>query len=225
MENHKKAAFFDLDNTLISGSSSFYFIKDFMSDGSLKFRNLIKMGLDHIKFVHNKTEDSQAMANAITQLLHFARDKRQSDILDRCNDLARKLIQIKAFPKMLHRIKEHQSAGHDTWIVSAAPKEITSQIALHLKMTGAFGTVGEVKNGRYTGKLESEPMHGPAKAQTVKKLAATRNYQLGECFAYSDSVNDLPLLASVGYPVVVNANKQLLTIAQKNSWKILRDLK
>ena len=80
MENHKKAAFFDLDNTLISGSSSFYFIKDFMSDGSLKFRNLIKMGLDHIKFVHNKTEDSQAMANIRTVALSIAPDKVLSSV-------------------------------------------------------------------------------------------------------------------------------------------------
>jgi HAD superfamily hydrolase (TIGR01490 family) len=165
------------------------------------------------------------MATAITQILSFVRNKQQDELLERCHQFTQALIRKKAFPKMLYRIEEHHGMGHDTWIISAAPKEITSQIALHLKMTGAFGTVGEVKNGCYTGKLESEPMHGPVKAQTVKKLAASRNYQLRECFAYSDSINDLPLLASVGNPVVVNANKQLVTIAQKNSWKVLHDLK
>ena len=225
MTLQKKAAFFDMDNTLINGSSSFYFFRDLMSDGSVKFRNLIKLGFDHINFIRNKTEDSQAMATAITQILTFVRNKRQDELLERCHQFTQALIRKKAFPKMLYRIEEHHGMGHDTWIISAAPKEITSQIALHLKMTGAFGTVGEVKNGCYTGKLESEPMHGPVKAQTVKKLAASRNYQLQECFAYSDSINDLPLLASVGNPVVVNANKQLVTIAQKNSWKVLHDLK
>ena len=82
MTLQKKAAFFDMDNTLINGSSSFYFFRDLMSDGSVKFRNLIKLGFDHINFIRNKTEDSQAMATAITQILTFVRNKRQDELLE-----------------------------------------------------------------------------------------------------------------------------------------------
>ena len=64
-------------------------------------------------------------------------------------------------------------------------------------------------------------MHGMRKAQTIHELAQEKGYDLSSSFAYSDSVNDLPLLVSVGNPHIVNPNKELTIIANKNKWPIL----
>jgi phosphoserine phosphatase len=88
-------------------------------------------------------------------------------------------------------------------------------------MTGAFGTRGEVINGNYSGKLPDGPMHGMQKAQTINNLALEHGYDLKKSFAYSDSINDLPLLVSVGFPNIVNPNKALTLIANKNRWPII----
>jgi HAD superfamily hydrolase (TIGR01490 family) len=122
---------------------------------------------------------------------------------------------------MRDRIEEHQSIGHHTWIVSAAPIEIASIVANKLGMNGAIATTGEVVNGLYSGNLPDGAMHGINKAVAIKNLASKNNYDLENSFAYSDSVNDLPLLVSVGNPYIVNPNKQLKVIATKNQWPVL----
>jgi phosphoserine phosphatase len=88
-------------------------------------------------------------------------------------------------------------------------------------MTGAFGTSGEVSDGRYTGQLPAGTMHGMNKAKAIQEIARTNDYDLSKAFAYSDSVNDLPLLVSVGNPFIINPNKELENIALKNKWAIL----
>jgi phosphoserine phosphatase len=89
-------------------------------------------------------------------------------------------------------------------------------------MTGAFGTAGEISDGRYTGELASPALHGERKVGVIKEISASRNYDLERSFAYSDSISDLPMLVSVGSPAIVNANKSLETIAKKNRWLIIK---
>jgi len=88
-------------------------------------------------------------------------------------------------------------------------------------MTGAVATTGEVIQGNYSGNLPGGTMHGINKAHAVRSLALDREYDLPNSFAYSDSINDLPLLVSVGNPFIVNPNKQLENVALKNRWPIL----
>jgi phosphoserine phosphatase len=81
-----------------------------------------------------------------------------------------------------------------------------------------FGFSFFVLEGTYSGRLDGELLKGPYKAQAAKNLASMRSYDLTRSFAYSDSLNDLPLLASVGTPYVVNPNSELARIARKNAW-------
>ena len=92
-------------------------------------------------------------------------------------------------------------------------------------MTGAVGTVSEISAGRYTGRLASPIAHGPDKMQLVSENAERHGLDLGASWAYSDSINDLPLLSCVGMPVVVNPNSQLLAIAKKNAWGVMETAK
>lgn len=220
-ENSKRVAFFDLDNTVIDGSSIYYFVKGLAKSGILQHRQIARFAIDNYKFRRAKEESQTSMAFATKKILEFARGKSQQIISELCEEIVHEFLPKKIFPGMKRRIEEHQSIGHDTWIVSASPIEIASAVASQLKMTGAFGTSGEVLAGRYTGELPLGAMHGMNKAKAVKEIAESNDYDLSKAFAYSDSVNDLPLLVSVGNPFIINPNKELENIALKNKWSIL----
>jgi phosphoserine phosphatase len=114
----------------------------------------------------------------------------------------------------------HLDAGQRVWLVTAAPVEVGAVIADRLGLTGAIGTVAEVKDGAYTGRLVGGMMHGPAKAAAVTDLAAREGLDLSRCAAYSDSVNDIPMLSAVGRPVAVNPDSALRRKARESGWEI-----
>jgi len=114
----------------------------------------------------------------------------------------------------------HLDAGQRVWLVTATPVELASIIARRLGLTGALGTVAEVRNGAYTGHLVGEPLHGAAKAQAVRALAEREGLDLSRCTAYSDSINDLPMLSLVGRAVAVNPDSALRMEARTQGWEI-----
>jgi phosphoserine phosphatase len=77
-------------------------------------------------------------------------------------------------------------------------------------------------DGIYTGRLVGEPLHGPAKAEAVRALAAAEDLELERCAAYSDSANDIPMLSLVGYPYAINPDSRLREHAREMGWR-LRD--
>jgi phosphoserine phosphatase len=93
-------------------------------------------------------------------------------------------------------------------------------IARRLGLTGAIGTVAEIENGIYTGRLVGDLMHGPAKAAAIRDLAEREGLDLSLCSAYSDSVNDLPMLGAVGRAVAVNPDSALRRVARERGWEI-----
>jgi HAD superfamily hydrolase (TIGR01490 family) len=108
-----------------------------------------------------------------------------------------------------------------TYIVTASPIELASAVADHLEMTGALGTVAEVVDGTYSGRLDGPICHGEAKFSTVTAFVEANDIALASSWAYSDSINDIPLLASAGTSVVVNPNRRFAYVAAKNGWRIL----
>ncbi len=130
--------------------------------------------------------------------------------------LARRL-----WPQAVALARQHVAAGHEVWLVSAAPVELVRIIADSLGLTGALGTVSEVQHGRWTGRLGSPILHGPAKA-VVGALSAERGIDLGASHSYSDSVNDRPLLEATGHPHAVNPDRALRRLARQGGWPIHR---
>lgn len=215
------AAFFDLDNTLIRGSSLFYFIRGIAQEGMVKQRHLLRFAYENFRFKQSKRENPNAIDLAAGRLLSFVQGRSQIDLQGICNRLVEVILTRKSIPHMIDRVGEHHALGHHTWLVSAAPVEIADAVARRLNMRGAFGTRSAIENGLYTGALASETMHGSRKLLAILETSQTYNYDLGKSFAYSDSISDLPMLAAVGNPAVINASKSLETIAAKNKWLIL----
>ncbi|REK19711.1 MAG: HAD-IB family hydrolase, partial [Actinobacteria bacterium] len=133
--------------------------------------------------------------------------------------LPRLVSQVRPESKKL--LKMHKEAGRDTWIVSASPTVVVEPLAVSLGMTGGLGTRGEVVDGHYTGKLDGPFMYGTGKAVAIEKIASDRGYDLERCYAYSDSISDLPMMELVGHPVAVNPDGALDRIAHERGWPVV----
>jgi HAD superfamily hydrolase (TIGR01490 family) len=126
----------------------------------------------------------------------------------------------KLIPGTLALAQDHLDAGQRVWLVTATPVELATIIAKHLGLTGALGTVAEVRGGVYTGRLVGAPLHGLAKAEAVRAIAEREGLDLSRCSAYSDSANDIPMLSLVGHPFAVNPDALLRAHARDNDWPI-----
>jgi HAD superfamily hydrolase (TIGR01490 family) len=114
----------------------------------------------------------------------------------------------------------HIAAGHEVIIVSSSGQEMVTPIAALLGASQVIATRMEVAAGRYTGVMEFYA-YGEAKAVGMRELAAESGYRLSDCFAYSDSVTDVPMLEAVGHPHAVNPDRALRKIALARGWPVL----
>jgi len=214
----KPVAFFNLDNTVIQGTSLIHFIQSLTDCGQLSWRNISSFKLKGSRLRGKKSKSELVIEQQVHKAFKFLQGSHQSQFLEECEALAIKLLNFKINPQVLSKIQDHQRNGHDTWLLTDAPIEIATTLAQRIGMTGALGTKSEILEGTYSGRLDGELLKGSHKAQAAKDLASIRSYDLTQSFAYSDSLNDLPLLASVGTPYVVNPNSDLARIARKNKW-------
>jgi HAD superfamily hydrolase (TIGR01490 family) len=224
MLTKKPAALFDLDNTLIHGSSLYYLVKGLVDLGELSRKQLFKFALAHFKFIKSRTENIASFHHITQRGLGLVRGQSQLQLAESCEKIVSKFLLPRLNQSILAEVQEHQRNGVDTWVVTAAPTDLATLVARSIGMTGAIGTDLATKDGRYSGELASGLLHGPRKAEAIVELAKSKNYELSKSYAYSDSINDLPLLLSVGTPCVVNANAELLRIARKNSWRELANV-
>lgn len=221
MRAQKPVALFDLDNTLIQGSSLYLLLRGLVHLGEISRKQLIRFALHHYKFLRTKTENRTHLSLITQRGLELIKGYSQSNLMISCEKIVSNFILPRVNPLTLAEVQYHQKSGIDTWVVTAAPTDLATLLARHMGMTGAIGTEMRTQEGRYSGELVDGLFHGPKKAAGIRVLANKNGYNLRESFAYSDSINDLPLLLTVGKPCVVNANAELLRIARKNAWREL----
>lgn len=218
--NPHVAAFFDIDNTIMRGASIFHLARGAYQRDFLTLSDLLNFGVDQVKFLAVGNEDPQAMAEATEAALAFVKGRSVAEISDLGEEIYDQSMGAKIWPGTLDLARRHLDAGERVWLVSATPVELARVIGGRLGFTGALGTVSEVRDGRYTGRLVGHPLHGLAKAEAVRALAAREGLDLRQCYAYSDSSNDIPMLSTVGNPVAVNPDPELKEAARDNRWPI-----
>jgi HAD superfamily hydrolase (TIGR01490 family) len=213
------AAFFDLDRTLISGSSSFVLGIAAWRAGLVDRGQFIRDAVDAVRF---------RVAGASDETSHGVRDRilaavqgvRHDDLVG-LNAATVPTLLEKVRPEALALVERHREAGRATYIVSAAPIELVDPLARAMGMTAGIGTVSEIVDGAYTGKLVGSFCYGEGKVTAITELARWEGLQLDQCYAYSDSASDLPMLEAVGHPVVVNPDAKLERHARRNGWPIV----
>ena len=217
----RAAAFFDLDKTLMAGSSGMPFARVAMRHGIVGRRQLASWGLEHLRYRVRGTTDART-----TEVLKVARDLitgvRARDV-ERMTPEVMAAILPRVYPQMLEEVHGHQDAGRATFIVSAAGDGVVGHLAHVLGMDGGIGTKYEVDGGgAFTGRFDGPFVYGPGKVEAMESFAAAHDIDLAQSYAYSDSLSDLPMLEAVGHAVVVNPDPALAAIAKREGWQTMR---
>lgn len=194
------AAFFDLDNTVMQGAALFHFGRGLYKRKFFETRDLARFAWQQAWFRLAGVEDPEHMQEARDSALSIVQGHRVSELMSIGEEIYDEYMAERIWPGTRALAQAHLDAGQKVWLVTAAPVEIAQVIARRLGLTGALGTVAESVDGVYTGKLVGEPLHGPAKAEAVRALAAAEDLDLSCCAAYSDSHNDIPMLSSSATP-------------------------
>ncbi|MHC5902470.1 HAD family hydrolase [Streptomyces sp. S6] len=218
----KAAAFFDLDNTVMQGAALFHFGRGLYKRKFFETRDLARFAWQQAYFRLAGNEDPEHMQDARDSALSIVKGHRVAELQSIGEEIYDEYLADRIWPGTRALAQAHLDAGQKVWLVTAAPIEIARVIARRLGLTGALGTVAESVDGVYTGKLVGELLHGPAKAEAVRALAAAEALDLSRCAAYSDSHNDIPMLSLVGHPYAINPDSKLRKHARKLDWR-LRD--
>jgi HAD superfamily hydrolase (TIGR01490 family) len=217
----RAAAFFDLDKTLMAGSSGMQFARVAARRKIVSRRQLASWGIEHLRYRLRGTTDERT-----AEVLRIARELISgvsATTVDRMGPEVMAAILPRVFPQMLDEVYAHQDAGRATFIVSAAGNGVVESLAQVLGMEGGIGTRYEVDDeGNFTGRFDGPFVYGPGKVEAMEAFAAAHDIDLGESYAYSDSLSDLPMLRAVGHPVVVNPDPPLAELAREEDWQTMR---
>ncbi len=214
------AAFFDVDNTVMQGASIFHLARGLHRRNFFTTREIASAAWKQAYFRIVGVEDPEHVAEARMSALSFIAGHTTAELEELGEAIFDEAMAHRIWPGTRALAQLHLDEGKRVWLVTAAPIEIASIIARRLGLTGAMGTVAEHVDGVYTGQLVGDLLHGPAKAEAIKALAAREGLDLALCSAYSDSSNDLPMLSMVGDPCAINPDARLRAHAKANGWRI-----
>lgn len=215
----KAAAFFDLDRTLMTGASAYYFGKAAYREGMLPLPRLLADGAKAASFKLFGASDEQSEALRDRILASVA--GRPADDIRRLAPTVLEEILPRIRPEAQALLDMHEQAERDVYIISASPVEIVEELARALDITGGLGTTSEIVDGVYTGRLAAPFCYGEGKAEIIRKLAAEHDYDLTDCYAYSDSASDLPMMQIVGNPIAVNPDRPMMAVAHRRGWPVV----
>ncbi len=214
------AAFFDVDNTIMQGASIFHLARGLYRRDFFHTRDIARAAWQQAYFRIAGTEDPEHIESARSSALAFIAGHRVEELERLGEEIFDETMADRIWPGTKALAQLHLERGQRVWLVTAAPVEIARIIAARLGLTGALGTVAEHVDGVYTGRLTGEMLHGAAKAEAVAAIAQREGLDLERCAAYSDSVNDLPMLSLVGDPCAVNPDRKLRKHARERGWRI-----
>ncbi|HYI73658.1 MAG TPA: HAD family phosphatase [Gaiellaceae bacterium] len=214
------AAFFDLDRTLISRSSSLSLAPAFHRRGLLRRRDRAKALIAQLVFMRYGAGTTRVGQTAESAMV-FLKGLPVDDMREIVAEAVESAFRPHVYRDALDLVARHRERGERSFIISAALQEIVDALVAELGFDGGLGSTAEVEDGVYTGRVERR-LDGKAKAEALVPLAEEEGLDLAESTAYSDSASDVPFLEAVGNPVAVNPDRKLRGIAAQRSWRVLK---
>lgn len=217
--HRRAAAFFDLDKTLMAGSSGIFFARAAYETGMISRGRLARDAYENLRFRLRGSTDERAddVRRRVGRMIAGVRVRD----LQRLSPRVLAGILPRLYPQMLARAYTHQDAGVRVYIITAASQEMADLLAHVLAFDGGLGSRSEIVDGRYTGRPAGPFNYRDGKVVSMRELAGQEGIDLQSSYAYSDSESDLPMLRSVGHPVVVNPDAKLRRIALDQGWEVL----
>jgi HAD superfamily hydrolase (TIGR01490 family) len=216
----QRAAFFDVDNTLVRGSTIYFLGRGMYQRGFFTKADISRFVLANLRFRLTGTEKQDEINRFQNSAQEFIGGHNVNEIKAVAQEIYDEYVSPALWEGTIEIAQRHLNDGVEVWLVTAAPDDMATLIAERLGFTGALGSKAAIKDGFYTGEMNGPLLHGREKATAIKELARERGFDLEECFGYSDSHNDLPLLLTVGNPSVINPDAILRIRALKEKWPI-----
>jgi HAD superfamily hydrolase (TIGR01490 family) len=213
------AAFFDLDKTLIEGSSAIHFGRAAYRAGMMSRRQLVRDLWANVRFRMQGSTD-EGTEELKRRVLDSIAGRRVEELARLSPDVLAGVLP-RLYPEMLAEAWGHQDAGRPVYIVTAASQELAEMLAHVVGFDGGIGFRSEVRDGHYTGRAAGPFTYRSGKAEAVRQIAERDGIDLSESYAYSDSESDLPMLRLVGHPVAVNPDDELRTVARDEGWRVI----
>jgi len=213
------AAFFDLDKTLMAGSSGIFFARAAFETGMISRGRLVRDVYENVRFRLLGSTDDRAddVRRRVGEMIAGVRVRD----LERLSPRVLSGVLPRLYPQMLQRAYAHQDAGLPVYILTAASQEMADLLAHVLAFDGGLGSRSEIVDGRYTGRPAGPFNYREGKVLSMRELAERAHIELGSSYAYSDSESDLPMLRAVRHAVVVNPDAELRRIALAEGWEVI----
>lgn len=213
------AAFFDLDKTIIAGSSALAFSRSFRREGMITRRAVLRSGYAQLLLVLSGA-DASTMDSLRRRITALCAGWEVAQVRSVVAETLHEIVEPLVYAEATALIAEHRAAGDEVVVLSASGQEVVEPIAAMVGADRCLASRMRVEGGRYTGEVEFY-LYGEEKARAARDIAAARGYRLADCRAYSDSITDLPLLEAVGHPTVVNPDRALRRVALERGWPVL----
>jgi HAD superfamily hydrolase (TIGR01490 family) len=213
-----EAAFFDLDKTVISKSSSLALTRPFYRAGLVTRSQLLRGAYAQLVYL-TLGADERRMDRAKEGMLALTKGWSKEEVEQVVREALEEVVDPYIYQEALDLIALHQALGRGVYIVSSSPEEVVRPLAERLGVHEVIATRAETVDGRYTGNLEFY-CYRELKARRIVEVAKEQEIDLGGSFAYSDSITDLPMLEAVGNPVAVNPDRELRRVAEQRGWRI-----
>jgi HAD superfamily hydrolase (TIGR01490 family) len=219
VSQHRSAAFFDLDRTVIAKSSTLAFGRCFYQSGLVNRRAVLKGA--YAQFVYLVAgADADQMTRMRDALAELCRGWEAAQVRTVVDEAVHELIDPLVYAEAVELFDAHRREGRDVVIVSSSGEEVVAPIGDLLGADRIIATRMAVVDGLYTGEIDFYAF-GPHKADAMRELAEHEGWDLADCFAYSDSATDQPMLDVVGHPTAVNPDKALRQVALERGWPVV----
>ncbi|MDN5914304.1 MAG: HAD-IB family hydrolase [Pseudonocardia sp.] len=218
-ERPRAAAFFDLDKTIIAGSSALAFSRPFRREGLINRRVLLRSAYAQLLLVVSGA-DEDMMDVLRRRLTTMCEGWEVAQVRAIVAETLHEVVEPMVYAEATALIERHRADGEEIVMLSASGQEVVEPIAAMVGADRFLATRMATRGGRYAGEIEFY-CYGEHKADAARRIAQEQGYDLARCRAYSDSITDLPLLEVVGHPTAVNPDKALRRIAEQRGWPVL----
>ena len=213
-----EAAFFDLDKTVISKSSSLALSRPMYRAGLVSRSALLRGAYAQLVYLLVGA-DEKKMDRVKESMLALTKGWDQSHVEQIIHEALTELIDPYIYLEAIDLMELHRALGRKVFIVSSSPEEVVRALAERLGAVDVIATRAKIADGLYTGELDFY-CYGEGKADAIRELAQAEDIDLTASYAYSDSMTDLPMLEAVGHPVAVNPDHALRKEAERRGWQV-----
>jgi HAD superfamily hydrolase (TIGR01490 family) len=213
-----EGAFFDLDKTVVSKSSSLALTRPMYKAGLVTRSQLLKGAYAQLVYLLLGA-DERKMDRIKESMLALTKGWERGQVEQVVREALAELIDPYIYLEALDLMELHRARGRKVFIVSSSPEEVVRPLAERLGAAEVIATRARIEDDRYTGELEFY-CYGENKAAMIRDVAKAEGIDLSGSYAYSDSITDLPMLEAVGHPVAVNPDRDLRREAERRGWQI-----